>query len=123
MYGHAEGCELVTGAAELARRLFPGTTFHALPPGDLPVTAGFTPFDVVVCSEVIEHIPREWQARFVTDLRECLAPGGYLILTTPRGEMQALAGDTSNQLIENWLSEPELDRLLHHSITVNIRGD
>lgn len=115
LYGYAEGCEPVAGAVALARQLFPDVRFHPLTPGELRRTPGFDPFDVVICSEVIEHLPRESQASFVTDLRECLVPGGYLILTTPRGEMQAPAVATSNQPIEHWLSERELERMLRNA--------
>ena len=38
-------------------------------------------FDLVVCSEVIEHV-RDY-ATFFDNLAEMIAPGGYLILSTP----------------------------------------
>jgi SAM-dependent methyltransferase len=42
-------------------------------------------FDVVVCSEVIEHIPAA--ARAAESLRELLAPGGVAVVTVPGGKM------------------------------------
>jgi 2-polyprenyl-3-methyl-5-hydroxy-6-metoxy-1,4-benzoquinol methylase len=39
------------------------------------------PFDAVVLTEVIEHVVDH--AEFVRHIRECLAPGGILIVTTP----------------------------------------
>lgn len=38
-------------------------------------------FDLVICSEVIEHVPNEQQ--FARHLLACVAPGGTLIVSTP----------------------------------------
>ncbi len=38
-------------------------------------------FDLIICSEVIEHM--EEDAKAVSELVRVLAPGGYLVLTTP----------------------------------------
>jgi dolichol-phosphate mannosyltransferase len=46
---------------------------------DLPFPDGA--FDCVICSEVIEHIPREQIT--LTDMVRVLAPGGILVLGTP----------------------------------------
>ena len=46
-------------------------------------------FDVILASEVIEHVPDP--AAFVTALRVHLAPGGTLVLTTPAAEVVAPA--------------------------------
>ena len=42
-------------------------------------------FDVVACSEVLEHIPAA--ARAAANLRELLAPGGVAVITVPGGAM------------------------------------
>jgi SAM-dependent methyltransferase len=39
-------------------------------------------FDVILCSEVLEHIPAT--DRVVAGLRRLLAPGGFLLLSTPQ---------------------------------------
>jgi 2-polyprenyl-3-methyl-5-hydroxy-6-metoxy-1,4-benzoquinol methylase len=54
------------------RALHDDVTCSSLPPGS---------FDVVLCSEVIEHVPDAQAA--LRGLRRLLAPGGSLILTTP----------------------------------------
>jgi len=46
-------------------------------------------FDVILASEVIEHVPDP--AEFVTALRVHLAPGGTVVLTTPAAEVVAPA--------------------------------
>jgi 2-polyprenyl-3-methyl-5-hydroxy-6-metoxy-1,4-benzoquinol methylase len=57
--------------------------------GPLPFEAGS--FDVVWCSEVIEHIADT--ARWLSEVRRVLAPGGRLLLTTPNhGRMRLALG-------------------------------
>ena len=55
----------------------PNLSFATALPGD----AG--PFDLVVASEVIEHV--EEPDRFLADLKGVLAPGGAVVLTVPNG--------------------------------------
>ena len=38
-------------------------------------------FDTVLCTQVIEHVPRPWDA--LAELARVLAPGGTLVLTAP----------------------------------------
>ena len=67
----------------------------------------FAPFDVVLCSEVIEHVPHPQKPEFVNQLARLLTPDGYLILTTPRGdvweEWRRIA--PPNQPVEDWVTE------------------
>jgi len=46
----------------------------------MPFKAGS--FDVIICSEVLEHIPRDTDA--VSEMMRILKPGGYLIVSVPR---------------------------------------
>ena len=57
----------------------PGRSLVAGSLSKLPFTDGA--FDAVICSEVIEHIPRE--DIDLTDMVRVLAPGGTLVLGTP----------------------------------------
>lgn len=86
-YGDASGIEPVEEVARHASRLFSGQRFASTPLQQLPSTPGFVPADVVLCSEVIEHVPYARQADFVRQLGAVVRPGGWLILTTPRREM------------------------------------
>lgn len=43
-------------------------------------------FRLVVCFEVIEHVPREDARRLLAEARRLLAPGGVLLLSTPNRE-------------------------------------
>lgn len=74
----ATGLELDTAAVAIARKHFPHNRFIAgtvvaLPPG--------SQFDLVYCTEVIEHVPDP--AGFVQRLAGAVAPSGVLFLTTP----------------------------------------
>jgi GT2 family glycosyltransferase/Flp pilus assembly protein TadD len=74
----------------------------------------FTPFDIVLCSEVIEHVPHPQKPAFVSQLARLLTTDGYLILTTPRGdvweEWRQIA--PPNQPVEDWVTEQQLGQLL-----------
>jgi len=110
-YGACEGVEPAPEAVALARSLFPGLTFHVGTLPDLLAGESFRRFDLVVSSEVLEHVPYALQSEFVMQLGAAVVPGGHCILTTPRAELLACAGDSSNQLQENWASEREVERM------------
>lgn len=114
--GSVLGIDPLDASVERANQLFPDLDFQRCTPGDLVKdveTGDLEPFDLVVCSEVIEHVPREEQLPFLTDLRT-LTPHGTLLMTTPRGELREawnrLPG-AAEQPVEAWLSEKDLDRL------------
>jgi len=74
----ATGLELDETAVAIARERFPRNEFVA---GTLDALAPDRAFDLVYCSEVIEHVP--YVGRFVRQLATLVAPGGVLLLTTP----------------------------------------
>jgi len=47
-------------------------------------TAFLTPFDFVVCCEVIEHIPYDDVTKLMRRLQLWSAPGGYVAISTPQ---------------------------------------
>jgi SAM-dependent methyltransferase len=79
-------------------------------------------FDVVVSIEVIEHIERPLQAKYVRIAHDLLKPGGHFILTTPNARtMRAFAKggrEWSNQPLEEWLTASELRDVLATSFDV-----
>lgn len=44
-------------------------------------------FDVVVSFETIEHVDREVQKHFLSEIKRCLKPDGLLLMTTPNDEL------------------------------------
>jgi SAM-dependent methyltransferase len=75
----ATGIDIDTDAIAQAQTLFPAATFEAISLEALAAT-GQT-WDLVYCSEVIEHLRRPRD--FVAALAGVVAPGGLLFLTTP----------------------------------------
>ncbi len=79
-------------------------------------------FDVVVSIEVIEHIEKPLQAKYVQVASDILRPGGHFIITTPNGKtMRAMAKggrEWSNQPLEEWLTASELRDVLATKFTV-----
>ena len=113
-YGTCEGIEPVAGVIEHARRMFPHLRFEAGTPETVLARPDFVPFDIILCSEVIEHVPHANKPTFVHQLAQLLTPDGYLVLTTPRGdvwnEWQKIA--PPNQPVEDWVTEQQLGQLL-----------
>ncbi|HPV82888.1 MAG TPA: glycosyltransferase [Nitrospira sp.] len=109
-YGKCEGIEPVAGVIEHARRLFPHLRFEAGTAQSVLSRPDFAPYDVILCSEVIEHIPHGRKEGFVAELAGLLKPDGYVILTTPRGEMweQWKAIAPPCQPVEDWVTEAQL---------------
>ncbi|MGZ8373780.1 MAG: glycosyltransferase [Nitrospira sp.] len=114
MYGTCEGIEPVAGVVEHARKLFPHLRFEAGMADSVLTRSDFAPYDVVLTSEVIEHVPHGQKEKFLAQLAQLLKPEGYLILTTPRGEMweQWKTIAPPNQPVEDWVTEEQLRTLL-----------
>src|SRR5437588_9657394 len=74
------GVEVATGAITRARSAHPELDFR-LAPIDGPLPLADNAFEVVWASEVIEHIADT--ARWLSEVRRVLAPGGRLLLSTP----------------------------------------
>ncbi|MHC9064142.1 glycosyltransferase [Nitrospira sp. CMX1] len=113
-YGTVEGVEPVAGVVAHAKTLFPQYRFEPGTAETVLARSDFRPYDVVLCSEVIEHVPHEQKPTFLEGLKRLLTPDGYLILTTPRGEMwerwQTIA--PPNQPVEAWVTEQQLENYL-----------
>lgn len=75
----AHGLETNPGTVAIARRIFPDCRFHERTLEQL--AAAGERFDLVYCSEVIEHVPDPHS--FAAALAAVTAPGGLLFITTP----------------------------------------
>jgi SAM-dependent methyltransferase len=74
------GADVAEAALRHARATYPEIEFVLVPvDGRLPLEDGA--FDVVWASEVIEHVADT--ARWLSEVRRVLRPGGRLLLTTP----------------------------------------
>jgi SAM-dependent methyltransferase len=77
---HVVGSDIADAAIERARMKHPGLDFR-LAPIDGPLPDEDNAFDLVWASEVIEHVADT--ARWLSEVRRVLRPGGRLLLTTP----------------------------------------
>lgn len=113
-YGRCEGVEPVGEVVDHARRLFPHLPFYVGTADSIARRPDFEPYDVVIASEVIEHVPDDAKAEFMEGLAGLVKPGGYVILTTPRAEVRAQweRFASPNQPVEDWLTEDAMARLL-----------
>jgi ubiquinone/menaquinone biosynthesis C-methylase UbiE len=88
--GSVVGVDVAEAALRRARARHPALTFALAPiDGALPFDDGS--FDVVWASEVIEHVADT--ARWLSEVRRVLVPGGRLLLTTPsHGRLRLAVG-------------------------------
>ena len=70
-------------------------------------------FDLIVTSEVIEHIPHEQQPEFILKIRRLLDQKGYLVMTTPNAPyvLPRLTSKT-RQPVEDQLDKSEFANLV-----------
>ena len=113
-FGTIVGIEPVDKVTAYAKTLFPDIPFFTATPDCFAKMPEFLPFDVLICSEVIEHVKYNEQRQFILDLISLLKPDGFLILTTPRGELfsEWRKRAKRTQPIENWLTEEDITFLL-----------
>lgn len=112
-HGPVLGIDPLSAAVERARELFPLLEFRHASMLDLLEDA-FTPqFDLIVSSEVLEHVPDPEKPQFFRQMSQLLSRDGHVVLTTPRGELWKAwsARAPERQPVEDWVTESQLDRL------------
>lgn len=113
-YGECVGVEPIAPVVEAARERYPDLRFEVGTAADLLEAGERGRFDVVVTTEVIEHVPVHERDRFIADLGALLRPAGAVLLTTDRGELHSRwlrRRGTTEQPEEHWLTEVEVLRL------------
>ncbi|MDI9308975.1 MAG: class I SAM-dependent methyltransferase [Limnohabitans sp.] len=113
-YGEVSGIEPVKPVVEYAKKMFPNINFQCGSTKDLLILNNSPKFDLIVSSEVIEHIPDVNKEEFIKDINLLLNQKGFLILTTPRQEAQKewIKYINPNQPIEEWISENTLKEIV-----------
>lgn len=115
-FGTAEGIEPVPEVVRAAKQYFPHISFRVGAYGDL-IDSVASYYDLIVASEVLEHISDIEKPQFIHAIQNLLRPNGYLVLTTPRGELQdkfnrrVKSGLVRPQPIEQWMTEARVYRL------------
>lgn len=87
-------------------------------------------FDLIVTSEVIEHIPYEQQTEFLRKIRSLLNQKGYLVMTTPNATYvlprltsrtrQPVEDQLDKSEFANLVSSAGFDILLHRLLFPNL---
>ena len=88
-----------------ARRQYPRVAFES---ADLSTWAPPHKFDLVVSSEVIEHLADK--SGYIKTLKRIAKPGGWILVTTPNKKLKRQwdAADMGEGLYEDWLTVKEL---------------
>lgn len=111
-FGDVQGIEPIGPVVKYANDLFPNLDISQGNIETVLVTS--KKFDVVVCSEVIEHVVDTQKLDFLNKIHAVLNNNGFLIVTTPRKEVQELwmRYNQPGQPVEEWLDEATLHDLL-----------
>lgn len=86
-------------AISLGKRIIPQVEFKIGSVLNIPYPNN--QFDVVVFSEVIEHIPQGAEKQALNEIKRVLKPGGTLILSTPNAHPLSILLDPAHFLINH----------------------
>lgn len=123
------GCEMDPAKAKLAAQ------FAEVAVCDIRDWTPPTSFDLIVCAELLEHLPPNDQVSLLANLRRWLRPGGRVILSTPQRNSSVALMERAYSVLRkrgryNWwdpshvnvLRRKDLERLISESgFTVNRR--
>jgi cyclopropane fatty-acyl-phospholipid synthase-like methyltransferase len=114
-FGTVDGIDLSPAATEIAAQRFPHINFSH---GDLfeePIED--RSYHLVVSSEVFEHVATERRNDFLNRIERLLAPGGYLLLTTPNDILSSQVHDL-DQPLENHFTPDDLRNAVERRLDV-----
>lgn len=112
-YGRVIGIDPVQASVTRAQELFPDLDFRVGAAKDLLSKSGPEQFQLIISSEVIEHIVDRDKENFMKSVYSLLVPAGFAVFTTPRGELWETwkRAYPTSQPIEQWISESDLEQL------------
>lgn len=107
--GNVTGIDPVEPVIKYARKLFPKLDFECGSFEKLAIHKA----ELIVSSEVIEHLSDEQKHLFLKTSFESLNPNGYLLVTTPRAEAYEnwCKNNISQQPLEEWITEERMQNL------------
>lgn len=120
-FGEVKGVEPVAPVVKYANELFPGLDIINADSDTLLQNGYEGSFDLVVSSEVLEHVPEEHKNNFAININLLLKENGFAIISTPRREAQQqyCEGSGLSQPVEEWLSEMEVkDLFVNNGFTI-----
>ena len=110
-FGEVTALDLSPQAIAIARQCYPEVRFFAANALTHPFEKHS--YDVVVTSEVIEHLPVDCRGRFIEIIAHQLTPNGYLILTTPN-KVYSERSHISQPIEEHFFADELQDVLSQH---------
>lgn len=108
IYGNVICIEPVKAVVNHGKKLYPHLNFYALKPNSFIKKNPNMKFDLIVCSEVLEHVIDK--ENFINDLFMLLKKSGIAIISTPRKELYeewTKKNGMPPQPIEEWISTDE----------------
>lgn len=111
-YGTVTGLEPNGSVVNHANKLFPQLNIKAGTAKKI-LHSHKECFDIIISSEVIEHIPDDGKEDFANDIKMLSKKDSYLIITTPRKEAQAewMKYQAPSQPVEEWMTENQVENL------------
>jgi 2-polyprenyl-3-methyl-5-hydroxy-6-metoxy-1,4-benzoquinol methylase len=105
------GIDADQGAIDYAANRYPSMDYVVMNALDISFPAAS--FDIVLSFEVLEHLTKSEQERYLSEMSRVLRPGGTLVLSTPNRDVFSLGYTESlNPYHLNELTLPEMRRLL-----------
>lgn len=121
-YGKVIGVEPISPVADYASNMFPHLNIFCGDSNYLLNNGNDGKFDLIISSEVIEHVEENNKPGFVLNLYKLLKKEGFLIVSTPRREVlnEYCKYINPSQPIEDWMTEAEVKKLfLENRFTVS----
>ena len=113
-FGVVTAADFEKESLELATRKYPLIEFVVLDDEKENYGLQSDSFDIIIATEVLEHVVNKSQ--FLSFVRKILRQNGYLIITTPVGELFELWSSTMSgmmQPVELWLTMKQAKDLLN----------
>ena len=105
---NVDAIEPVRSVVEHGKKLYPAVTFYAMGPDDYLKKYPKNKFDILLCSEVLEHVIDK--TSFVAVLSKLVKKGGHALISTPRKELYtewAKKNGLPPQPVEEWITTEE----------------
>lgn len=112
-FGEVTGIEPVEAVVDYGKKLFPSLNILSGDSKFLLEKKFQKNYDLIVSSEVIEHVEQKDKSNFAKNIYDLLKDNGYLIISTPRKEAldKYLYYMKPSQPIEHWMAEKDVQEL------------